>query len=117
MKVSESLTSREGQGRLRRFCGEASLIDIQLRRVETRQDIPGKKLALIDVRIARENKSPHSHVNVSLQLLVNLVGISHNCTSTTGTRSPNARPDMVLNVVKFKQVMEFMTTKTERIYN
>ena len=65
---------------------------------EPRQHHLCNGLASIHIGIARKDKRAEAHIDVPLNLGHHLGGASHQCRPTTGASTPNARPQLGLNV-------------------
>ena len=69
--------------------------------LQTRQDVLGEQFAFIFVRIAGEDESPHSHVDVALQLGIDLIWIANDRASATRASPADAGPHQRLDKALF----------------
>src|SRR5262245_17708398 len=88
---------RRCQRRRRRLARLAALHFVELARAQLRQDVPGEKLALIEMRIAAEDERAHPHRDVALQLLIDLTGIADDRARAAAPRAADAAPDSLLD--------------------
>ena len=66
--------------------------------VEVRQDEPAEALALVEVRVPRQDEGVDAELHVPLELGPDLVGVAHDRRPAAASGPPDAGPQVVLHV-------------------
>src|SRR3954464_10105141 len=85
------------QRRRRRVLGDAVLVLGELAGLEPREDVPGEQLALLLVRITRQDERADAHGDVAVELLDDLVGVADQRGAAAGAGAADAGPEVRLD--------------------
>src|SRR4051812_12303098 len=62
------------------------------------EDVAGEEVTLFQVGVAAEDKRPHPHVHIAIELCQDLIGIADDGAATAAPREPDPAPEMRLQV-------------------